>query len=328
MIIPAKLKEGDGVRVVAPAKSMALPFITGELKETAKKRFKELGLVLSFGKHVNEKNSFESSSVESRVEDLHDAFKDPSIKMILAVIGGFNSIEVLPALDYTLIRKNPKIVLGYSDITALSNGIYARTGLVSYSGPSFFDFGEKKNFEYSLDHFKKCLFERAPYKIHSSKQWSNDRWANDQEHRTYVPNEGMYALNEGEAKGTIVGGNLVTFHALSGTPYMPSLRNSILFFEDDHDEDVLTINRALSSISLNPEFEYVQGVVFGRFQPESKFGEPELRSIIKNNPLLQEIPIIAGADFGHTSPRITFPVGGTARFSGSKNKVELEILKH
>jgi len=117
-----KLKDGDEVRVITPSRSMDLPFITEEIRLLARKRLENLGLEVSFGKHIHEKNIFNSSSLEHRLEDLHDAFADPRVKMIQTVIGGYNSNELLPYLDYDLIRKNPKILCGYSDITALEKG--------------------------------------------------------------------------------------------------------------------------------------------------------------------------------------------------------------
>ena len=108
-----------------------MPWLTQELKQLATKRLEELYLKVSFGKHVNEIDEFSSSSIESRVEDLHDAFRDPTIKLVITVIGGFNSNQLLRYLDYGMIKKNLKIFCGYSDITALSNAIYAKTGLVT-----------------------------------------------------------------------------------------------------------------------------------------------------------------------------------------------------
>jgi muramoyltetrapeptide carboxypeptidase LdcA involved in peptidoglycan recycling len=326
-MIPEKLRKGDEIRILAPARSMEL----GWVKPTvglATRRLKELGFKVSFGRHVSERDFFDSSSVEHRVEDLHDAFRDKSVKAILTVIGGFNSIEVLPHLDYKLIKKNPKILCGFSDITALANGIYAKTGLVTYSGPHLFNFGEVKGFEHTLDHFKKCLLSDEPFEVTASDKWSNDRWATDQENRTFERNEGFYTLQPGKAEGTIIGANLVTFHALSGTPFMPSLKNSVLFIEDDHEENVHTFNRTLASLSLNPEFKGVKGIVIGRFQPQSEMGRKEIEAVVRKNPRLRGIPIIAGVDFGHTTPLITFPIGGKARITADKRGPRLEILAH
>src|SRR5680860_1772809 len=134
-IFPQKLKKGDKVRVIAPSRSMAI--ISQETRDIAKNRFEELGLELSFGKHIDEIDDFVSSSIESRIEDLHDAFCDSRVKAIFTVIGGFNCNQLLQYIDWDLIKNNPKIFCGFSDITALNNAIYAKTGLVSYSGPHY-----------------------------------------------------------------------------------------------------------------------------------------------------------------------------------------------
>jgi muramoyltetrapeptide carboxypeptidase LdcA involved in peptidoglycan recycling len=327
-MIPSKLKDGDIVRIITPARSLSLPWITKELQAIATKRLEVLGLKVIFGKHVNEINAFDSSSIKSRVGDLHEAFEDKTVKLILTVVGGFNSNEILPYLDYSLIKKNPKILCGYSDITALQNAIFTKTGLVTYSGPSYFNFGVLKGFDYTLEYFKKCLFDEKSFEVKASDQWSNDRWANDQENRKFIKNDGMFVLNEGKAEGTIIGGNLVTFHALSGTPFMPSLKNSILFVEEDDEEHLYSFNRNLTTITQNPEFSGVKAIAIGRFQPDSKINKKELTAVIDNNERLKKIPIIGGVDFGHTEPRITFPIGGEAKLVANKNGIKLEITKH
>lgn len=327
-MIPAKLQKGDGVRVITPSRTMDLPFITDDIKSLAKERLESLGFEVSFGKHVMEKNSFNSSSIQHRLEDLHDAFRDPSIKMILTVIGGYNSNELLPYLDYELIKNNPKILCGYSDITALENGIYAQTGLVTYSGPHFFDFGEVQGFEYTQEYFEKCFFQDETYEILPSKQWTNDKWGNCQLSRTLLENPGYYMLNQGQATGTLIGSNLITLHSLLGSPYFPSLKGSIIFMEEDEEESVFSFNRNLTSITLQPDFSDVRGIVFGRFQPESSITLEVLQTIVRNNPRLQQLPIIGGLDFGHTTPRLTLPIGGQVSFFTEENSVKVTIEKH
>ena len=328
-MIPTKLKKGDKVRVIAPSSSLkSQKWITKEIQQVALERLEKLGLKVSFGKHINETNERGSSSIKSRVEDLHDAVEDPSIKMIIALVGGFNSNEILPYLDYGLIKTNPKIFCGYSDITALQNAIYTKTGLVTYSGPCFFSFGQKKGFDYTLDYFKRCIFEKGKFEIKPSERWSSDYWGKDQENRAFVKNPGHYVINEGTAEGTVIGGNCVTFHALSGTPFIAPLKDKILFLEDDYEENILNFNRTLVSLTQNPDFPKVKGIVFGRFETKSKIGEKELRAVVNNNEALKKIPIVGGFDFGHTNPQITFPIGGKARLEAKNNKVKLEILEH
>src|SRR3990167_2363671 len=129
-IYPEKLRKGDEVRIIAPSRSMAI--ISEESKKIANQRFSDLGLKLSFGKHVEEKDDFCSSSIASRAEDLHEAFFDKNVKAIITVIGGFNSNQLLKYIDWKIIKDNPKIFCGFSDITILNNAILQKTGLVSY----------------------------------------------------------------------------------------------------------------------------------------------------------------------------------------------------
>jgi len=155
-IFPRKLAGGDKIAVITPGQSMHI--IGKESRQLADKRFKQLSLDLTFGEHVEEMDDFVSTSINSRLEDLHNAFADKSVKGIITVIGGFNSIQLLEYLDWGVIKNNPKIFCGFSDITALNNAIYAKTGLVNYSGPHYSTFGQKLFLDYTFDYFKKCLF--------------------------------------------------------------------------------------------------------------------------------------------------------------------------
>lgn len=328
LVFPDKLKQGDEVRVVTPARTIQLAFITEEVRRLAIERLEGMGLRVTFGEHVGARNHFSSSSVEDRVNDLNQAFTDSSVKIILTVIGGFNSNEILPYLDYEKIRNNPKVLCGYSDITALSNGIYAKTSLVTYSGPHFFDFGDRKGFDYTGEYFKKCLFRDEPFQVLPSMSWSNDRWANNQETRTFIDNEGPFTINKGSANGAILGGNLVTFQILSGTPYFPRFSDTILFLEEDDRDDLFTFNSHLAALTLRSDFKQVKGIAFGRFQPESKISKLDLMEVVKNNKALQVIPIVGGLDFGHTAPKITFPIGGTCEIEAEGDAPNLRIEQH
>lgn len=138
----SKLKKGDEIRIVSPATSMSI--LSNEAKIRAKTALERLGYRVTIAEHANECNEFDSSSIESRVHDLHAAFFDPGVKAILTTLGGFNSNQLLRYLDYEKIKRHPKILCGYSDITALCNAIYRKTGLVTYSGPHFSTFAMKK----------------------------------------------------------------------------------------------------------------------------------------------------------------------------------------
>ncbi len=183
---PQKLKAGDEIRVIAPSMSMSI--ISQEVKDVATKRFNELGLKVTYAKNVLEKDEFMSSSIKSRVDDVHEAFLDKNVKGIFAVIGGANANQLLSYIDYSLISSNPKIFCGFSDITALSNAIYAKTGLVTYSGPHFSTLGMLKGVDYTIEYFKKCLFKSEEFKIKPSLEWSDDEWFLNQEKREFIKN--------------------------------------------------------------------------------------------------------------------------------------------
>jgi len=325
-IFPEKLKEGDEVRVIAPARSMSI--ISKETQEIANKRIQALGLKLTFSKHVEEMDDFASSSIESRIEDLHEAFSDKNVKAVFTVIGGFNSNQLLKYIDWNLIKNNPKIISGYSDITALNDAFFAKTGLVTYSAPQYSTFGQKLYFDYSLDYFKKCLMADEPFEIKPSESWSDDPWYKNQDDRKLIPNEGWLTINEGEAEGTILGANLCTFNLLQGTEYMPSLENSVLFLEDDYESKPHAFDRDLQSLIQLPDFSGVKGLVLGRFQKDSEMTNDLLTQIVKSKKELANLPVLANVDFGHTSPIISFPIGGTCKLKISKGISSIHILKH
>lgn len=327
MNIPQKLKEGDEIRIIAPARSGSI--ISDEIENIAQERLEEMGLKVSFSKNYNEEDGFLSSSIESRVDDLHEAFIDPNVKGVLTVIGGFNSNQMLRYIDWNIIKNNPKVLCGYSDITALSNAIYTKTGLVTYSGMHFSTFGQKKLQKYNIEYFKKCLFSDSVFTVVPSEKWSDDEWYKNQDNRNFLENQGWWVINEGEAQGQVFGANLATFRLLYGTEYMTPIKDSILFIEDDNytTNDVAEFDRNLQSLIHQKDFETVKALVIGRFQIGSEMSREEMEKIIKSKKELSGIPVVANVDFGHTDPIFTFPIGGEVKvFAGSESR--LEVIKH
>src|SRR3989344_7862970 len=289
-IYPDKLNKGDEVRVIAPVRSLAI--ISKESRKIANKRFEDLGLKLTFGKHIEEIDNFASTTIESRVEDLHESFQDKNVKAIFTVIGGFNSNQLLRYIDWRLIKNNPKIFCGFSDITVLNNAIFTKTGLINYSGPHYSSFGQKLHFDYTLDYFQKCLMADSPFEVSSSDSWNDDEWYLDQNKRELINNPGYLVINEGESEGTILGANLCTFNLLQGTEYFPDLSNSILFLEDDYETVPHTFDRDLQSLIHLPDFNKIRGLVIGRFQKKSNMTDELLKKIIKTKKELDNIPVI------------------------------------
>jgi muramoyltetrapeptide carboxypeptidase LdcA involved in peptidoglycan recycling len=230
-------------------------------------------------------------------------------------------------IDWDIVRNNPKIFCGYSDITVLNNAIYAKTGLVNYNGPHYSSFGQKLYFDYTLEYFRKTLLSDEPYEVIPSHMWSDDMWYMNQDKRELVENPGFFVINRGEANGTIVGGNINTLNLLQGTEYFPSLKDSVLFIEDDEGTAPHIFDRDLQSLIHTPDFEGVRGIVIGRFQKNSKISNELLVKIIKTKKELDGLPVIANVDFGHTDPKLTIPVGGEVILK-VKDEVKLEINRH
>ena len=310
-MIPPKLKKGDEIRIIAPSGSLSR--VRTDVLERALAYLDENGFKVTYSTNCREMDQFSSSSVESRVADLHEAFADPDVKAVMACIGGFNVNQILPYIDYDLIKANPKILCGYSDITALLNAVYARTGLVTYHAPHLAALGFLREREYTHRYLTACLMNEEPVPV--------------------VPSEtaGSYTvLQEGTCEGEIVGGNLCTLNLLQGTPYMPDIRDRVLFIEDDNimgDYFPYEFDRNLQSLLQAGGAESVRGIVFGRFDESCKLTEDTIRAIIKGK-VPAGIPVVFGIDFGHVFPMISFPVGGRVKLSANGDRIDLQITEH
>jgi muramoyltetrapeptide carboxypeptidase len=324
MQIPKKLKKGDHIRIIAPSRSMGL--LSEDVKKDAIERLESLGFRLSFGKNVNEMDDFLSSSVESRIEDLHDAFADTTVDGILTVIGGYNSNQLLDHIDYELLKNNPKVFCGFSDITAIANAITSKSDFITYSGPHFSSWAIKHGFEHSIEYFEKCCMQEGEFVLHSSPSWSDDEWFLDQEKREFIDNEGPWVLQEGHAVGKTIGSHTRCLAALQGTQYWPDLTDSILFLEEDAETNIQVFDRLLQSFIQLPGFAGVKGIVIGRFQKESSVTREQLNNVVSSKKELAGLPVLANVDFGHTLPLTTLPIGGTIEIVAN-NKVSEIIVK-
>ncbi|WP_373899453.1 S66 peptidase family protein [Haloimpatiens sp. FM7315] len=327
-----KLNMGDEIRVISPSRSMKI--VSKDVREGAINNFSKMGLKVTFSKYVEECDEFFSSSIESRVQDIHEAFLDKNVKAVITTLGGYNSNQLLRYIDFEIIKNNPKIFCGYSDITALCLAIYKKTGLNTFYGPHFSSFGMKKGNEYTKKYFLKTLFnvegevnENKDFNIDikPSEYWSDDPWYKNQEDREFIENKGYICINKGKAEGTLIGGNLCTMNLLQGTEYMPSLENSILFIEDDELVSPEIFDRDLQSTIHQPGFHGVKGIIIGRFQKATAMTEEKLVKIIKSKKELKGIPVMANVNFGHATPIATIPVGGWCSMDACSKEISIRL---
>lgn len=324
-IIPPRLQLGDTICIIAPSKSIST--LTNAQREAAEKRLIDSGFNVIYGKHVEEIDDFNSSSVASRVADFHHAFLNKHVKAIVAAVGGFNANQLLRHIDWEIIQNNPKILCGNSDVTTLLTAIYKKTGLVTYSGPNFVSFCDSEHGTYTVDNFKTCLTTGEPFTPQPSKRWSNHNCVGSHKITRHI-NEGYWILQEGKSEGYAIGENLITFDLLKGTEYFPPMKNAILFLEDDYNNTPQDIDEHLEALIIDEQFNQVQGIVFGRFQEQSKMTRELLTEMVRTKKELKGIPIIANVDFGHTEPKITFPYGGKVKIHAAKHSAYIQFVDH
>ncbi|MDA9470027.1 S66 family peptidase [Enterococcus sp. 5H] len=314
---PPRLQTGDEIRVIAPSSSFLRLSEPGI--ELAKKRLTDLGFKVTFSEHIYEQDELGSSSIMSRVKDLHEAFADENVKGILSAIGGFNSNELLPYLDFELIKRHPKIFCGYSDITALCNAISAKTKILTYVGPHFSSFQMDELQDYQTENFLHAVTDEKTFEVTASDFWSQDEWYLPNSDRNLHANEWKIYNHSEPVTGTCFGGNLGTFQLLLGTRFLPKPDQSILFVENAEEDDYHDFARGLSAVLQ--VIEHPKALLIGRFPKETEMTEERLLAILAKYPLLREIPVIYNMNFGHTQPIFTIPIGDQATVDTEQKKI-------
>ena len=297
LVKPRVLRPGDTVGLVTPSTYVSDP----DRLWLAQKTVEALGLRCKMGRSVGRREGYLGGTIRERVEDLHAMFADPEVKGVFCVRGGYGTAMLLDSLDYSLIRKNPKVFLGYSDITALHLGIHRMTGLVTFHGPVVLS-GLS---DWTLEHFRRALFETKPL----------GRLSNPPEPRPIRPRHPWRAVRPGKARGPLIGGNLTLISTTLGTPYEIQTEGKILFLEDVGEEPY-SIDRMLTHLRLAGKFRGIRGLVWGEcaacrpreFQPgfESTFSTGE---VVQNILGALDVPVLTGLVIGHTDDQLTLPLG-------------------
>lgn len=324
LIYPRPLQSGDTIMVIAPSSHSY--YISEETHSVAKRRFEKMGINVEFSPNFDSvEPRGTAKSITERVNDIHSAFSNSNIAGILTILGGYHSNQILDRLDYDLIKNNPKVFCGYSDITALSNAILARSGLVNFSGPHYSSFGMEKGFDFTLESFKKAIMSDNDFDISISPQWSDDPWYQDQENRTFITNDGAKLMSGGNGAGYLIGGNMSTISLLQGIQYIPMFDDIILFIEDDFESNEDTFIRQLNGLLMQSFAKNIRGVLVGRFQKQSPISYDKIYQSISLK--LPKVPVIAGLDFGHTTPMLTIPLGGFCEINTKNDEFKITISK-
>ena len=323
IMIPNKLKKGDNIRIIAPSESLS-PKLNEDLKKRGVKRLESLGLNVSFGKYVDRTGSFDSASVDQRLEDLYEAFEDPNVRAVLAANGGSSANQLLKLIDYDKVKKNPKIFCGLSDLTELSSALYTKTGMITYYGPHFSMMAASKLIDLSLKSMQDTFFAENEIELEPSEHYLNSRWDDE-----VIVNNGFWTINEGEAEGACFGGNLMTFNFLMGGEFFPEIKDCILYLEENHIVDYKGVQKEITEVLNHPEHKEIRGVVIGRFQKATQMSRKLLTEMIKSMKELREVPVVGNVDISHTSPIFSIPFGGKMKIKARENdKVRLIVTQH
>ncbi len=318
--LPISIKKGDEVRVIAPSYRL-----DEKKRSSIVAGFGKIGLQVSFSDHCFE----HEATKQDKIDDLHNAFLDPKIRAVFAATGGFSSNQLLPDIDYKLIKSHPKVFVGYSDITVLLNAINAKTGLITYHGTNANGVGSDHGQIYTHSYLEKCLFTREVFSIEASDEWFNKDYSGKHPKYSVFENTGWWSLNrKGIVEGRLVGGNLSCLSLLAGTSYFPNLKKAILLLEDDYETKAHNFAAKFESIIQQPGAKKLEGLLIGRFQPSSEITREFLQELIDQNQLLEDIPVMANIDFGHTKPQVTLPIGGIAQLTVLKDRQAIKVIEH
>ncbi|WP_288381401.1 LD-carboxypeptidase [uncultured Massilia sp.] len=309
LIKPPRLRPGDLVGLVAPG-----GYASDRVIEKSVRNIEALGLRVKLGTYLRAVHGNYAGSVQQRLADLHAMVADPEVKMIWPVRGGSGCISLLSGLDYGLIRRNPKILLGYSDITALHLAIHKRTGLVGFHGPV----ASSTLADYSREHMLAVLCEPRPtYSIPMAPE-------NAVKAQT-EPQFGIRTFTQGVATGPLIGGNLSLLAALCGTPYAPDFRGGLLFVEEVG-EAPYRLDRMLMQLDLAFGLANAAGVMVGVCEdckPEAGERALTLDETLDEHLKPLVVPAASGYSVGHIRHQFTAPVGVRARLDTAAQTVTL-----
>lgn len=297
-----KIKKGSAVGIITPAAAIDKNSSRFKLLE---ERLNNLGLKVKYGKAVGKRYGYLGGTDEDRIEDLEAMFLDSEVSVIIAMLGGYGSSRIVDKVNYEIIKNNPKLLIGFSDITVFINAIYQKTNLPTIHGPVGIYLGKVEFDSISQADFEALLFTSQQGRILKN------------------PKDNAKTLVSGKAKGKLVGGNLSLIATLIGTPYEVDFTDKIIFIEDV-DEAPYAIDRYFSSLRLSGSLKKAKGFVFGYFsnikQTENSFTIDE---IIEEYFIDLNVPIITNFSSGHDLPFISLPIGLEVELDSDRKTIKI-----
>jgi muramoyltetrapeptide carboxypeptidase len=308
VVKPPRLKPGDTIGLIEPASAT----FESDKVQIAVEVVEAMGFKARRAQHIADRYGYLAGKDEDRARDVNQFFADPSVNAVMAVRGGWGCARLLPYLDFATIAKNPKILIGYSDLTALLLAVYARTGLITFHGPMA---GSTWN-SFNLDFFKRVLIgaEAVTFdNVHEIKD-------------TLVQTENrIQTITPGVARGRLLGGNLTVLAGIVGTGYLPDWSGAILFVEEV-EENIYRVDRLLTQLALAGILGRLRGVVFGnctKCLPGEGFGALTLEEVLRDHIKPLNVPAWSGAMIGHIDRQFTIPEGAQVEIDATKGTITM-----
>lgn len=312
MIAP-RLRKGDAIGIFSPSSPATATAV--KRYERGKNYLISKGFRLIEGSLCGKRDFYRSGSIAERVSELNDLIRNPDVRCIMSSIGGMNSNSLLPYIDYDALRKDPKIIIGYSDVTAVLFAIYAQTGLVTYYGPAVVSsFGELPPYvDETFNYFESVVTDKEalPYVLPTPDIWTDEfiDWDSQDKSKKGTENK-LVTVHCGKAEGRLIAGNLNTMEGFWASEYFPEIRKGDILLIEDSLKDAATIERSFAMLKLNGVFDLIEGLVLGKHEQFDDRGSDR-----KPYEILEEvmgnisIPVLAEFDCCHTHPMLTVPIG-------------------
>ena len=328
MVLKARpLQKGDTIGFFSPS-SPATVFATTRF-ERSKLFLEQKGFRILAGNLTGKADFYRAGTIPERANELNELIQNPDVRCIMSVIGGMNSNSLLPYIDYEALKRDPKIIIGYSDATALLLGIYSQINLITFYGPALVaSFGEmgyfvEETYNYFVDIVQKKT--QLPHKIQNPAFWTDEfvSWETQTTEKEKRTNK-LFTLNDGVAEGRLIAGNLNTMAGIFGSPFMPEIQKGDILLIEDSLKDAAHIERAFSHLKINGIFDKIGGLVLGKHEGFNALGTGRkpfeiLKEVIGD----AKIPILTEYDCCHTHPMITLPIGIRARLDATAQTLSL-----
>ncbi len=326
VIKPPLLKPGDTIAFYSPS-SPATAFAPKRFQR-AKDYLESKGFRLLAGSLTGKSAGYRSGTIMERAEELNDLIRNPDVRCIMSTIGGMNSNSLLAYIDYDALIKDPKILIGYSDVTAILLGVYAKTGLITFYGPALVaSFGEFPPFvDMTYESFEGMLVHpTSPFNYDVPPSWTDEFIDWEEQDRPKQQHENQWiSVYPGVARGSVIGGNLNTMRGFWGSQYMPAIHDGDILFIEDSMQDAAALERSFSFLKVNDVFDKVSGIILGkheRFKARNSNLKPyEILQEVLNG---QELPFLADFDCSHTHPMLTLPIGVQLEIDATNKRVSI-----